>query len=234
MFKEFAEICPYKIDLGSIKKRPEPEPDILCELLEDGLVAFELAEIVDEHFARQVDGGAVLRQRFVEASQALPAFRRKFADASIYVEFFDEISDRVRTNSIGPIFERLEALKFAFDGDVPIAKHSQLQKVLRRLEVHRSTFEGPIFSLMKSVKRIDHSIELLRKKFAKSYTTSAPIELLAHFYRQPPSSDSEWIQGVRGYVTDRLRCSMFRRIWIYDRFSREIAYVFPDLSSKNA
>lgn len=229
MFKEFAEICPYKIRADSIEKRAEPEPDILCEVAEYGSVAFELGEIVDEAFARQVDGGYKLRQRFDEACKGFPVLRRSLADAMVYIEFFDEVSDRIRLNCIKPILELLHSLKPSFDGDVPVWKHPQLQKVIKCLEVHRGFSKGPVFDFTKFVKHIDRSLALLAKKFAKLYKTSAPIELLAHFYRQPPSRDSGWIDAVRSYVADKLNGSSFRRVWIYNRFDREILYVSPEL-----
>lgn len=229
IFKEFAKICPYKIHANSIEKRAEPEPDILCEVAGDGSVAFELGEIVDEVFARQVDGGYKLRQRFDEACKSFPALRRSLADAIVYIEFFDEVSDRIRLNCIKPILQLLHSLKPSFDGDVPVWKQSRLQKVVRCLEVHRGISDGPFFDLTKFVKHIDKSIELLEKKFAKSYKTNAPIELLAHFYRQPPSRDSKWIEGVRSYVANKLGGSKFRRVWIYNWFDRQIVYVSPEL-----
>ncbi|MGH7772240.1 MAG: hypothetical protein ACREQA_08365 [Candidatus Binatia bacterium] len=100
VFKEFAEICPYKIDPNSIEKRAGPEPDILCNIAGNGSVAFELGETVDAVFARQVDGGYKLQQKFDEACMNLPALRSSLPDAIVYVEFFDEVSDRVRVNAL--------------------------------------------------------------------------------------------------------------------------------------
>ena len=39
---------------GSIESRPAPEPDILCEVVGQGSVAFELVELIDEDLARSI------------------------------------------------------------------------------------------------------------------------------------------------------------------------------------
>lgn len=39
-----------------VESRPEPEPDLLCQHAESGLVAFELVRLIDESIAHAVDG----------------------------------------------------------------------------------------------------------------------------------------------------------------------------------
>ncbi|HEY3302191.1 MAG TPA: hypothetical protein VGL70_01510 [Candidatus Binatia bacterium] len=229
VFKEFAEVCSYKIRSDSIEKRAEPEPDILCELVGEGSVAFELGEIVDEVFARQVEGEYKIRKRFDAASKKFPALRSSLADALVYIEFFDEVSHRMRLNSIEPILEFLHFLEPCFEGDAPVWKHAQLEKVIRGIEINRGLFKGPVFTLAKFVEDINRSLDLLQKKFAKSYETGAPVDLLAYFLRQSPSRDNRWVEDVRGYVARKLNGSSFRRVWIYNRFDRKIVYVFPEL-----
>ncbi len=54
IFAECAEIAGLRVREGSVVSRPPPEPDILCELVGEGLVAFELVEIVDSDLAESV------------------------------------------------------------------------------------------------------------------------------------------------------------------------------------
>ena len=54
VFNEFIERSKLPIDLNSVQKRNSPEPDMLCNLGSEGLVAFELKEICDETVAKTV------------------------------------------------------------------------------------------------------------------------------------------------------------------------------------
>ncbi len=54
IFTECAGIAGLRVREGSVASRPPPEPDILCELVGEGLVAFELVEIVDPDLAESV------------------------------------------------------------------------------------------------------------------------------------------------------------------------------------
>jgi hypothetical protein len=227
VFKEFAEICPYKLDVQSIEKRPEPEPDILCNVHCHGNIAFELGEMVDERFSRRLDGGYRLRQRFDEAIDRLPNLKSTLTDAIVHIDFFDHVSDRARTNLITPILEILQTVRPGAEGDLPVQKHPQLRKRIRSMEIMRGIHDGPFFDLSRASKRLVPVVDLFRKKFCKEYKSRAPIELLAFFYRQPPPPTGEWLHDVHTYVADNLSGSKFTRVWIYDRFVPKILYVFP-------
>ena len=52
-----------KIDAwGPVASRPEPEPDLLCEHVTDGLVAFELVSLTDPIIAQVQAAGSKARQ----------------------------------------------------------------------------------------------------------------------------------------------------------------------------
>jgi len=52
VFRRFAKVSGLPIIPESIEQPPEPEPDILCEIIGEGRVAFELTRIDDEAFRR--------------------------------------------------------------------------------------------------------------------------------------------------------------------------------------
>lgn len=52
IFLKFLKISGLPISYESVLKRNPPEPDILCEHKEEGLIAFELVEICDSNIAR--------------------------------------------------------------------------------------------------------------------------------------------------------------------------------------
>lgn len=55
VFREFAKKAPLRIDHTSVEKRNgESEPDILCEIIGEGPVSFELVEICDSALAATI------------------------------------------------------------------------------------------------------------------------------------------------------------------------------------
>lgn len=52
IFSEFVELSGGNYDLHTVKKRPTPEPDILCVHETEGPIAFELAELCDSNLAK--------------------------------------------------------------------------------------------------------------------------------------------------------------------------------------
>lgn len=54
IFNRFVKLSKLPIDLSSIEKRMPREPDILCTHLQEGPLAFELAEICDPNLASSI------------------------------------------------------------------------------------------------------------------------------------------------------------------------------------
>lgn len=54
VFRECAVAARLSVRLDSIESRLPPEPDILCDLAGDGLVAFELVQLVDQGLAHAI------------------------------------------------------------------------------------------------------------------------------------------------------------------------------------
>ena len=157
-----------KIQRDSIQKLEEPnKPDILCEVLGEGQVAFELGEIVDDAFARQLDGAYDLRNKFKNVCQNFPRMKEIFGNAIIHIEFYDHVSDLKRKAGIEPILKFLLTLDPLFEGDVPVWKQPPLADIVKGLEVHRGLSDGPFFNLTKFIEHIDRSLELMQKKFKK-------------------------------------------------------------------
>jgi hypothetical protein len=52
IFNGFIAVTGLPVASESIRSRPPPEPDILCDVAGEGLVAFELVELIDEDLAR--------------------------------------------------------------------------------------------------------------------------------------------------------------------------------------
>jgi hypothetical protein len=107
VFRSFAEVCPLNIVPDSIEKRRPPHPDIWCVVKGCGPVAFELAEIVDPAFLRQVDGTYDLRRKFKRACEGFPKVKKTLQNATVHIEFYQNVSKNKRMSSIEPILEVL-------------------------------------------------------------------------------------------------------------------------------
>lgn len=197
IFRRFAEVCPLAICLDSIEKRQPPQPDILCEIKGKGKVAFEMVELVDSGFSRRLHGGVDLRRQFKKTCEQRPAMKNSFGDAFIYVEFHSHLSKQKRNECVARIVNLLLKMPPNFEGDVPLNKEPRLAKVVKDLAVQRGNFKEPFFGTIPAGRRVDRSLSLIKQKFKKSYKTTAPIELLAYFYQEPPPRGSDWLSSSR-------------------------------------
>jgi len=226
VFRSFANICPLNIVPASVEKRKPPHPDIWCVVEKCGPVAFELAEILDPAFARQVDGGYDLRRKFKRVCERFPKVKKSLQNATVHIDFYQRISKSKQISSIEPILEVLAKLDSRFEGSILIPKHTSLSRVVRTLEVRRGALDGPFFDFSKFMKHVDRSLDIIRNKFTKSYKSTAPVEFLAYFYRQPPHREEEWLAEIQTYIAGHLKESDFRRVWVYDHFIRKNLYVY--------
>ena len=112
VFKKFAQICPYSINLGSIKKRNPPEPDILCKLSDEAAIAFEIVECIDRSLARSIVDFFILTKAFYDEVEKLPDEKKhrvksKFSGISIKILFHKGVSLKKKICLIKPIFDQL-------------------------------------------------------------------------------------------------------------------------------
>jgi hypothetical protein len=111
-FDRFLRLRLLSIDPGSLEKRHEPEPDILCRLRGEGLVAFELAELCAEDVAKLV---ANPETKFTWSADPAPRIVRKKLkkkyltpypiELLLYAEGRLVSTDDMIIHAIRPIFE---------------------------------------------------------------------------------------------------------------------------------
>ena len=70
----------------------------------------------------------------------------------------------------------------------------------------------------------DPIIARIQEKFAKKYTTDAPIDLLAYYQMHPTYRAEYELPGVREYVLANLAGSHFSRVWVFDAENRSVLY----------
>jgi hypothetical protein len=148
IFSGFVSASGLPVADGSVVKRPPPEPDILCEVAGDGLVAFELLELLDQdRVARtrgiqdEVEGG------FRDGFWAMPEAERdrmvkKLGNATVRVLMNPKVSSSRRRAAVGPVLRVLLDVNERFEGEYPLpGKLGDLAKVT----IVRGNFSGPRF-----------------------------------------------------------------------------------------
>lgn len=230
IFTNFAEVCPLRIVRSSISKRNPPEPDILCNLAETNEhVAFELVEIIDNDWARLTSGqfreGDALREAYRTGSQDLRReLNQRLGNALVYVSFVPEVQARQRRAAVPEILQRLSTMAPDFVGQWRPAHHGTLDGVVRFITITRGDFPGPEFDVEAVGAIGDPTLERIRAKWSKPYSTRYPIELLAYFELQPLAPEALWRYPLESFLTTSWESSPFRRLWVFDVASRTIPY----------
>jgi hypothetical protein len=229
VFRRFADFSPEPIHLSTIYSRKPPEPDILCEM-NNGPVAFELAELIDRDFAKRIYPGMEYKEQLENTYESLAALdKEKIAavmnDALVFVDFDPDSSTNARRNSIPKIISYLPQIPATHIGYVALTP--ELRKVLKGIHIVRGGFQGPLFDINSAGFLADPSIEVIGKKFGKSYETANPIELLAYFELQPVLPENIWLPVLTQFVAERISTSPFRRVWVVDLSKRVVHLGFP-------
>jgi len=112
IFKQFTDVCPYKINLTSIKKENPPKPDIYCKLKDGTELYFELVECLDNSIAKTTSDQISLKHLLDDEKNKLPLckrikFKRKYKNALIYIAFNEKISLIRRKSSISYVIDIL-------------------------------------------------------------------------------------------------------------------------------
>ena len=182
-----------------------------------------LVEIVDDAFARMVSEQCRLQAYLEETTTTRVAFNAKFADALIFVRYFDEFHARERRRLAPLLLERLEDLPERFDGFVELPRDAVWAAGLRVVRVSRGSFVGPAFQVDATAFLANPIVERLEGKCRKAYSGSAPIELLAYFELQPTVAEV-WRDRVVGCIAENLSESPFRRVWVYDANTKSVLF----------
>jgi hypothetical protein len=228
VFEEFAPSAGLNVVPGSIESRQPPDPDIRCELVGEGPVAFEVTESLDGGRVAKRDADAEkCGQEIVQAFKALPrqaadGLRRLLGNAVVDVEFDPGAHLKDKKASLSGLLQRLRDIPPSFSGRLSPPEFRWPAPVLS-IQVGRLCSScGPIFSVDAGGAYYDVTIGAIRAKFAKRYSTDAPIELLVYFDRQHVLPASVWLPSVLAFLQENVNGSLFRRAWIFDRKSKAV------------
>jgi hypothetical protein len=226
IFRRFLEATQLPVLTSSLQKRQPPEPDILCEIIDSGFVAFELVEVVDEGFASMVNGQIRLERTLHQAvGHAEPAQRgrllERFADALIYVRYL-EPRVRRRERAIPALLRYLMDLPPGVEGDIHLGAETGLGEI-RSIRITRGDYPpGPHFQVQAVSSIADPVVECVRNKWAKQYDTRHRTELLAYYQLHPATHPSFWLDDLRAFIDDKWHISPFSRVWVLDASEPEV------------
>jgi hypothetical protein len=227
IFHLFASACGVPIDPNSVEKRIPPEPDILCNVVGGGSVAFEMVELVDrDRIGRPVGDQEKLMDRMRNRHRSLPVelkaeFDKRFGNAWVEARMRPSISLNRREQMADDILEEMMKLEPNFEGTFPlIRKGVEVASVKVK---RRDGLAGPHFKVLAVSCYDPIPLDSLRGKFEKNYTCGVPMELLAYFHRQAAPLE-EQLRELSTFIESRLAGSRFRRVWVFDAFHRYVCF----------
>jgi hypothetical protein len=221
LFKLFADAVELPITPCSIESRNPPEPDIRCTLGDARPQCFELVEIIDSDLAKAV--GIQLKFQDRLATDALARQIKGLSDALVFVSFSRSSTNAQKQQASDVLLNLLQQLPNGFRGDIDPAVDARLG-VVRRLRLTRGDFVGPVFQIDGATFITDPIVERIQEKFAKKYTTDAPIDLLVYYQMHPTVRAENELPGLGDYVRANLESSPFSRVWVFDADNRRLLY----------
>lgn len=236
VFTSFAENSELPIDLRSIEKRPESEPDILCRIKKVGKTAFELVEIQDPDFAEAFTLDYKSSKLLYSFHDSLPTqtkseFDALFMNASIFVNFSDGLNLRDRNKVIPKLFKFLSKLGESYVGKVENLE-SEFGNKITKINILRGKYKGPCFDSMKGGFLNNPTIDRIKSKIDKIsrgiYTTDFPIEILGYMYNFPLFHEDSWETILNDYLDSITIPKICRRIWIYDYHKKKVLYEYEN------
>lgn len=247
IFAAFAAVCPLPIDLATVESRHPPEPDVRCRVGDQGIVAFELGEVISRALEQQTSERVAVRRQFRVAYEALSAEDRARVETwlggapEVFVGFPGGVTPGKWRRAVKPIIDalveesrRTDVPERLREGELPLWQIPALQNVVTEVRVRASSDEKVFFGVLEVAEVVDPTRHLLQRKFSKRYATAAPIELLAYYVGAPPPDDPRWPLIVSDVIRDGLQASPFRRVWLFDGFRRRIILVYPELAPSGA
>lgn len=222
LFKLFADSVALSVVPNSIESRNPPEPDIRCRLYDIGPQCFELVEIIDADLAKAVGVQLKFQERLSEGAQARQV--QGLADALVFADFSRSSTNAQKQQACDVLLDVLGQLPAGFAGNVDPTPHAGLVGVLSKIRITRGDFAGPSFQVGGATFISDPVIERIRQKFAKTYTTDAPIDLLAYYQMHPTYRAEYELPGLDEYVGNNIASSPFVRVWVFDADNGRLLY----------
>jgi hypothetical protein len=227
IFKQFVEISRLPIIDDSIRKMPEPLPDIECQDSSGNKLAFELVELLDENFAVMFDWTVVGKFLIYSLYDGLPpdlkdALDKLYAHADIYFTFKEGVTKNKVRQQMTEVFRELLNLPSDLT-EVRTFSNKKVASLIKEIMILRSSVNGPMFSINAVARMGDPTPGALFQKFTKTYQTNYPIELVAYIDGNP-MVESVWRPSTEEFFEDNKQFGTFQKIWIIDLNKRSIEF----------
>ncbi|MGB7922010.1 MAG: hypothetical protein WCF57_02065 [Pyrinomonadaceae bacterium] len=226
IFRIFAEVCGLPIEHASIEKREPPEPDILCNMVGESAVAFEMVELVDQKkIARPMGDQTDLMVYFRDSYENLPdglkvEFDKRFRNAHVLSKLRSDYTMRKRKKLVHDILDQMMRIDPDFEGTFSM-REGEIE--VASVRIKRGNFAGPHFRVLAAASYNPIPLAQLQAKFEKKYSSHAPIELLAYYDRQHAPLKEQLIELI-SFVEAHISGSCFRRVWIFNVNDRRICF----------
>lgn len=229
IFRDFASEAKLELEPGTEESRDPPEPDILCRISGE-IRAFELTEVVDPIRKRSRAVMLEAIQEFQKIISNLPPqhpLNKDFSDAGIQVTFRDDATESACKKAGEALIDHLAVpqsiLNIAGREFVRIPATQPLNAI-RFVNITRGYPNGPVISAASGGPVDIPVIGAVAAKFAKSYSTSVTIDLLAYFDSYRSLDEVRWLPKLEAFVEAEKGKSQFDRVWVYDRRGHRLVY----------
>jgi hypothetical protein len=235
---DIAEYFGVTVATGTITSREPPEPDIRCEVVGRGPVAFELVEILDQDAEQFRSTMMSARNELLAYPRSLSdsdfgRFEKKFATTQIKVGFRYDKPLRDLQPTVPILYDWLiHSADHRVSGDVPLPP--EIQTGIEFVSFLSSSI--PIIDVDFGLTIEDVPLSAVTRKLVhQSYNTDAPVELLAYSHNQPWLPHPSWISKVMQTITPLVDAAAgrghIRRLWVYKiaerRTDQAIKLVYP-------
>jgi len=225
IFNRFAVASGLAIVQDSVEKLPPPEPDILCNVVGLGDVAFELVELIDEDLAGRSFGQLRLKSMFEESFETCApsikaALLSTIGNALVHVTFAN-VGLRQRQSSVVDVFNFLRTIDSDCEGTLT---PESLASTVESIRVARLDIVGPCFDVDAVGCFGDPTLGSIQGKWSKRYETPHRRELLAYYELQPELPNELWRPTLESFLQQHWSSSPFQRLWVYDCATRRIVY----------
>ena len=223
VFREFANVCPLSLLANTAQNRPEPEPDILCELQSGEKLAFELTQCTDNKEERETNAALGLKRELTAAFAA--AIREGTISAPERFNFqaicldYDRNSSKQKCTKAVPEVIRLLNERGTGSYDVDISPFSSI-----RCERYRPcSHVGPEFCVNTDCCFAHSTVSRIEDKLKKNYETGPKIHLLACSYTGCPKEVPFWHKQLVELLKSN-GMGPFDRIWVFGVTEKSILF----------
>src|SRR5205085_2999962 len=167
-----------------------------------------------------------LMDRLRDGYRGLPGetkaeFDRRFGNAWVEARMRPLITLNRREKIADHILDHMMTLAPGFEGT--FSMNEKGVEVASVRVKRRDGLAGPHFRVLAVAAYNPIPLERLRAKFAKTYSSSAPIELLAYYDTQHAPLE-EQLRELFGFIEAHMAGSRFRRVWVFNVSDGRICY----------